>query len=571
MRRLHSRRRLIALAASGLLAAGLAACSSSSSPSTSASSTGSAATTGKTLVMESSPETTITQDFNPFDPTPAAYGMGATGLIYEPLIQFDLASPTINYPWLATSYAWSNGDKTITFTIRQGVKWNNGTALTPADVAFTFNMVKNTPAINSGGLNISSVTTSGNTVTLTFPTSQYTNLEEIAGQAIVPKSQWTGVSPATFVDANPVGTGPYMLGSFTPQGFILKKNPYYWQPADVQVPNVDFPVYTSNTGALSALFTNQIDWTGNYIPGLQKEFVDTSPATHGYWEAAGGDESLEPNLTKWPTNQLAVRQAISLAVNRTLLSSEGEAGLASPITESGGLTLPTFQAWAGPVASATMPSTSNPAAAEQVLEKAGFTKGSNGFFEKGGQTVAVTIIAPTAYTDMSEVDSIAAQELKGAGIDATFEGLSVDAWNADVADGDFSMTEHWSNGGISPYNMYDGWLNSALSSGPAATAAVGDYERLSDPALNADLATLAGATTVAEQSTDLVPLEQYVAANLPVIPVTTAPEWFEYNSQNYTGWPSQSNPYDSGQPSGTNNGPGSGTDEVVILHLRPRT
>jgi peptide/nickel transport system substrate-binding protein len=565
MRRFHRIRWLFAAATACLLAAGLAACSSSSSSSASGSS--SAATTGKTLVMESSPETAITQAFNPFVPTQAAYGMGATGLIYEPLIQFDLASPTINYPWLATSYAWSNGDKTITFTIRQGVKWNNGTPLTPADVAFTFDMVKANASINSGGLNISSVSTSGNTVSLTFPTSQYTNLEQIAGQAIVSKAQWSGVNPGTFTDATPVGTGPYMLGSFTPQGFTLKKNPYYWQAADVQVPTVDFPAYTSNTGALNALFNNQIDWTGNYIPGLQKDFVSTDPAHHGYWEAAGGDESLEPNLTKWPTNQLAVRQAMSLAVDRTLLASEGEAGLAAPITEAGGLTLPTFQAWAGPVTSATMPTTSNTAAAEQVLEKAGFTKGSNGFFEKGGKEVTVTIISPTAYTDMAEVDSIAAQQMKAAGINATYQGLSTDAWNADVADGDFSVTEHWSNGGISPVNMYNGWLNSTLASG---SAAVGDYERLNDPALNTDLATLAGATTVSAQATALVPLEQYIATNLPIIPVTTAPEWFEYNSQNYTGWPTQSNPYDSGQPSGTNNGPGSGTDEVVILHLRPR-
>ena len=102
--------------------------------------------------MESSPETTITQDFNPFVPTAAAYGMGATGLIYEPLIQFDLASPPMYYPWLATSYAWSNGGKTITFAIRQGVKWNDGTPFTPADVAFTFNLVKDNAAINLDGL-----------------------------------------------------------------------------------------------------------------------------------------------------------------------------------------------------------------------------------------------------------------------------------------------------------------------------------------------------------------------------------------------------------------------------------
>ena len=60
------------------------------------------------LVMESSPETAITQAFNPFVPTQAAYGMGATGLIYEPLIQFNLAAPPKFYPWLATAYKWSN-------------------------------------------------------------------------------------------------------------------------------------------------------------------------------------------------------------------------------------------------------------------------------------------------------------------------------------------------------------------------------------------------------------------------------------------------------------------------------
>ena len=121
--------------------------------------------------------------------------MGATGLIYEPLIQFDMAAPPKYYPWLATSYAWSNGGKTITFTIRQGVKWNNGTPFTPADVAFTYNLLKNNAAINIDGLSISSVSTSGNTVTLTFPTSQYTNLEEIAGTGIVPKAVWKRRQP----------------------------------------------------------------------------------------------------------------------------------------------------------------------------------------------------------------------------------------------------------------------------------------------------------------------------------------------------------------------------------------
>jgi len=519
--------------------------------------------------MESSPESSITQSFNPYVPTGAPWGMGATGLIYEPLIQFNLAAPPKYYPWLATSYAWSNGGKTITFTIRQGVKWNDGTAFTPADVAFTYNLVKNNATINLNGLKISSVSSSGNTVVLNFPTPQFTNLQSIAGTAIVPQAIWSKAgNPATFVDPTPVGTGPFKLGSFTPQGFSLVKNPGFWQASSVKVPKVFFPVYVSNTGALSALFAGQIDWTGNFIPGLQKSFVNPNPNFHHYWEAPGGTNSLMPNLTKWPTNQLPVRQAISAAIDRTVLANEAEAGLENPVLNATGLTTPLYDAWSAPVASMTNSAHADAAAAKQILQKAGYTMGSNGFFQKGGKTVSLTIVDPSAYTDYAEVDSIAAQEMRAAGIDATFQGLSVDAWNKDVADGNFQLTSHWSNGGITPYNMYEGWLDSALATGNSAT---GDYERLNDPSVNAMLARLAGAETTAQQTAALEPIAKYVAANLPIIPTTTASQWFEYNSQNYTGWPTQDNPYETGQPSGTNNGPGSGTDEVIILHLVPRS
>ncbi len=562
MRKLLSRRGLVSLAAVATVCGGLAACSSS--PSTHTSTTGAA----PTLVMESSPESTITQAFNPFLATQAAYGMGATGLIYEPLIEFDLAAPPKYYPWLATSYAWGNGGKQITFTIRSGVKWSNGTPFTPADVAFTFNMVKKTAAINLGGLTISSVSTSGNKVTLTFPTPQYTNLQQIAGQAIVPESIWSKVSnPATFTDPNPVGTGPFKLGTFTSQGFTLIKSPHYWQPSKVAVPKVYFPVYTSNTGALSALFAGQIDWTGNFIPGLKKNFVNTNPAYHHYWEAPGATNSLMPNLTKWPTNQLPVRQAISLAINRQLIATEGEAGLENPVLNATGLTLPTFAAWASPVQNMTVSPSAQPAAAKAVLKKAGYKLNSSGFFEKNGKVVSITITDPAAYTDYAQDDAIVAQELRAAGIDATFSGQAVTTWAADVADGNFQLTMHWGNGGLTPYTMYDGWLNSSLATGNSAT---GDYERLKAPAIDAALGKLAGASTVAQQTAALAPIAKYVAANLPIIPTTTASEWFEYNSQHYVGWPTQQNPYETGQPSGTNNGPGSGTDLVVLLHLTPR-
>jgi peptide/nickel transport system substrate-binding protein len=555
-------RRLVAVAAAGLLAAGLAACGGSNSPSSGNSSK------ATTLVMESSPESSITQDFNPFVSTAAAYSMGVNGLIYEPLLQFDLASPAVHYPWLATSYAWGNGGTSITFTIRQGVKFNNGTPMTPADVAFTYNYITAHAAVNLGGLKISNVSTSGNTVTLTFPTAQYTNLQYIAGVPILPQSVWSSVSdPATFTDTTPVGTGPYKLKTFTPQGITVTKNPDYWNLSAVKVQNVFFPVYTSNTGALSALFSGSIDWTGNFIPGLQADFVNKAPAYHHYWEAPGSTNALMPNLNKFPTNQLAVRQAISAAINRTVLASEGEAGLENPVLATSGITLPTFQAWAGSAGSATVSATGSASKAEQILSSAGYSKDSAGYYSLNGQEVDVTLIAPSAYTDYAEVGSIIAQELKAAGINATFQGLTVDAWSADLADGNFSISEHWSNNGLTPYNLYDNWLDSSLNNG---TSNSGDYEGLNNAQMDADLAKLAGDSTVAQQTADLAPIQSYVAANLPVIPVTTASEWFEYNSQRFVGWPTQQDPYETGQPSGTNNGAGTGTNEVVLLHLSPR-
>ena len=233
-----------------------------------------------------------------------------------------------------------------------------------------------------------------------------------------------------------------------------------------------------------------------------------------------------------------------------------------------GITLPTFAAWSGPVASQTVSATGSATAAEADPRPRPATRRTrHGFFALNGKEVAVTLVSPSAYTDYAAVGSMVAQELKSAGINANFQGLTVTAWNADMADGNFQLAEHWSNNGLTPYNLYDNWLNSSLATGNNAT---GDYERLKDPAIDAALAKLAGDQTVAQQTTDLAPIENYVAANLPVIPVTTASEWFEYNSQHFVGWPTQQNPYETGQPSGTNNSSGSGTDEVVLLHLSPR-
>src|ERR1700722_7579045 len=74
-------------------------------------------------------------------------------------------------PMRACSYSWGAGDKSLTFTIRSGVKFSNGTPLTANDVAYTFNLLKKYPALDLPGVwsVLSSVTATGaDTVTMDF-------------------------------------------------------------------------------------------------------------------------------------------------------------------------------------------------------------------------------------------------------------------------------------------------------------------------------------------------------------------------------------------------------------------
>ena len=108
-------------------------------------------------------------------------------LIYEPLFEFDSLKAGVSYPWLATKYAWSNGGKTLTFTISTGVKWSDGTAFGPADVAATFNLVNTNAAANVFGLPAlsSPATVSGDTVVLNYAQAEYSNIVAIAGTQLM--------------------------------------------------------------------------------------------------------------------------------------------------------------------------------------------------------------------------------------------------------------------------------------------------------------------------------------------------------------------------------------------------
>jgi peptide/nickel transport system substrate-binding protein len=513
------------------------------------------------LIFESSPETGFTPaNYNPFVQSTPAYQAGADSLIYEPLMDFNLANPAAKpYYMLATAYKWGAGGKSITFTIRQNVKFSDGSAMTPDDVASSFLMLKQNADVNVAGLQITGASTSGNNVTVTFKTPQYTNLQAIGNTYIVPKAIWSTVGdPAKYVDANPIGTGPYTVTSTGAAGIILNANPKHWGGAPA-VSEVEIPAIASNTTVLSLLTSNQLTWAGNFITGLAAQYVKPSPSTHQVWFAPVQTNSLEPNLTKWPTNQLAVRQAISLAIDRTAIDQQGEAGLEPVATNASGLVLPGFKNVLSPtVKKDTLSAHSQTAKAIAVLKAAGY-KIKHGWFYLGKKEVTIPVTDPASYTDYAEDDSLIAGDLRKAHIKSTFYGPSSSTWAANITKGNFVLTQHWSQTTISPYQLYNYWLNSDEIGNSA-----GNFERLKNPKVNAELAKLAGQTTTAGELKYLAPIEQYVAQNLPVIPTVYGAAFDEYNSSNFTGWPSASNQYEIGQP-------GSPQNEIVVLRLKPKS
>src|SRR3981081_2701509 len=137
---------------------------------------------GKVLIAEGTTGVTFSEDFNPYDQNSVAAAMNTRSMVNEPLIEFDQLDATAagTHPWLATAYAFQNGGKDLKVTIRQNVKFSDGSAFGPADVAATFKMLQN-PKANTRGVpeQASDATINGNDVTLHFKSAQYTGLFNI--------------------------------------------------------------------------------------------------------------------------------------------------------------------------------------------------------------------------------------------------------------------------------------------------------------------------------------------------------------------------------------------------------
>jgi peptide/nickel transport system substrate-binding protein len=555
------RRRLTVLGviiAASLLAA---ACSSGGS----GPSGGGTSAAGAALTIDNESGSLWTCNFNPFNLSDEPYSFGT---VYEPLAFVNTLQNAKATPWLASTWAWGSGNTTLTFTIRNGVKWSDGKPLTAADVVFTFNLMKKYTALDLTSIwsVLSSVTQQGaDQVVMTFSKPAVEYFYYIADQVpIVPQHIWSSVAnPVKYPDTHPVGSGAYLMSRCTPQNITYTANPRYWQPGVPKVKTVNYPAFTTNDTANTYLADGQAQWGSQFIPDIKKFYLSKSPSYHK-WFPPVANVTIFPNLTNPLLKNVAVRQAMSYAINRQRVSQVGEYGYEPPSNQTGIVT-PTFSSWLDSPQAAAYGNgyAYNPAKAISILKAAGFTKGTDGIMQKNGQKLSFTLINNGGFSDWVASVNVIQQELKAVGIQITPKDQAAPAYQSALYNGTYQLAYYAETGGPTPYYELRQWLysgNSAPIGQPAAT----NFERYSNPATDALLGSYANTTSPAAQHAIVDKLQLVMLQQVPVIPVTEQVDWFQYDTGSFTGWPTPGNPY--AQPAAYDY-PDWGQ---VLMHLAPK-
>ncbi|MFN0149393.1 MAG: ABC transporter substrate-binding protein [bacterium] len=509
------------------------------------------------------------RNFNPLTTATSARWPSLAG-IYEPMFVFN--SVKAEYvPWLGVAREWRDDNRVLRVTVRNGVLWSDGRPFTARDVAFTFHLLRRFPALDRRGVwGFLDDARAENDTTIDFHFKRVfiPGFDEIAAQQIVPEHDWGGIAdPVVFANENPVATGPFTeVRVFRNQVYELGRNPHYWQPGLPRFDAIRCPAYPSNDRANLALVFDEVDWAGNFIPAVDRVFVSRSPQDHRYWfPLTGSSIFLYANTTRAPFDDVRVRKALSMAIDRDLLVDVALYRYSRPADATG--MSDAYAAWRNAeIASGGDWVHYDMARASALLDEAGYPKGADGVRRlRDGSPWRYDVLTVSGWSDWVRAAQVIARGLRELGIDASVRTYDFSAWFQRVQEGNFDLSLGWSFEGPTPYAFYR-WLMSSATVNPVGIAAMGNWHRYGSPSADSALTAFELEPDPEKQRLLADAMQRTFVAEAPAIPLYPNPSWAEYNTSRFDGFPSEAAPYADPSPNKFDRG------EVllVLTTLEPR-
>jgi peptide/nickel transport system substrate-binding protein len=513
-----------------------------------------------------------TLNFNPFVPTNLP-----THAIYEPLFYVNMLNgDTTNL--LGTSYKFEDNNLKLIITTRSGVNWSDGVPFSAKDVAFTFNYIKQYPAIDGYGIwskisDVQSIEASGtNTVIFTFSKPNVALFPFIASQPIVPEHIWANIKdPSTYTNPDPIGTGPFLLKSFSPDKVVLVKNQNYWMKGRPYIDQVDVSYVVSNTTAYLYMLRHDADWSFLFAPDPVKTFVDKDSSVNKIWWPTYSVNGLVFNTQKYPFDNPIFRRAISMAIDKNKLEKEVYFGTGGYNPNQAGL-IPTQYDWMDPSLDATNNylNTYNPEEAQKLLASIGFVKNATGQLvgPDGKALPPIQLVVCAGCTDFISMGNIIANELGQLGLSVNVAQQSGGTYMGSITTGTYDMVIYWGiGGGPTPYYEYYTNLNPAFSAPKLGEPVISDISRYTNPVITEALNEYSQTTDLAAQKQAIYKIERVFLDELPYVSLTNRTNFNIYNESTITGFPSDQYPYSSGGSPGAAIGLGSSDLLMTLLNV----
>ena len=482
---------------------------------------------------------TFDQNFNPFSNPDFPMTQVA---IYESMLVFNPVDGKTT-PWLATSWDAAADGTGITYHLRDGVKWSDGEPFIAKDVVTSFALQKK---IRGGFDYIDKVTAVDDlTVEFDFNAPFSPALLDIGQQIIAPSHIWDAqADPAKFTNPTPVGTGPYTeVSNFQAQSFDLLKNPNYWQPEKQKIAGIRMLAFAGNDGANLAAANGDVDWSPQFIPNIEQAYVAKDPDHRFFWfPTTGAMISWQFNTTKAPFDDVNVRKALSMAVDRDQVTSIGMQGYTKP-ADCTGLS-GAYDTWRDQAVVDSCTWTKRDLAeAGKLLDAAGITLGADGKrVLPDGKPFAFDFSVGSTSSDWVSVGNVISQNLADLGVTVT---VAAKDWGDVVSgyeNGTFDSGIVWSATAPTPYQFYRGVMSTETVK-PVGEQSFDNYHRYGNPKADALLAQFAATSDAAQQKSIMNDLQALFAESVPVVTLFPGPQFGAASTLRFTGWPTEDNPY----------------------------